>query len=100
MQRKPSSNPPAVTSDGPVKPALSTFPLPALDENSSISLGVDFQGSTETQFDFFTETNNQYSSSSGGMPDASLDSQHAFSWEMIGLGLEEPLPTLEAVNEL
>lgn len=86
--------------DGPGEPALSTFPLPALDESSSISLGLDFQGPTETRFDLPTETINQYSSSSGGMPDANLENEQAFSWEMIGLGLEEPLPTQEAINEL
>lgn len=89
-----------MTHDGPAEPALSTFLLPALDDSSSIPLGVDFQGSTETHFEISTDTNNQYSSSSGGMPDASLDSERAFSWEMIGLGLEEPLPTQDAVNEL
>lgn len=100
MQKKPPSNPPRVVHDGPGEPALSTFPASALDDNSSISLGLDFQGSTEARFDLPIETINQYSSSSGGMPDANLETEQAFSWEMIGLGLEEPLPTQEAVNEL
>ena len=86
--------------DGPGEPALSKFPLPALDDTSSISLGLDFQGSTETRFDLPIETINQYPSSSGGMPDTNLENEQVFSWEMIGLGLEEPLPTQEAVNEL
>lgn len=65
-----------------------------------MSLGMDFRASTETRLDLPTEINNQYPSSSGDIPDATLDSEHTFSWEMIGLGLEEPLPTQEAVNEL
>ena len=100
VQKKPPSNPPRVMHDGPREPALSTFPLPALDDNSSISLGLDFQGSTEARLDLPTDTINQYSSSSGGMADANLETEQELSWEMIGLGLEEPLPTQEAVNEL
>lgn len=63
-------------------------------------LGVDFQGSVERQIEPMTDTSNQYPPSSGGIPDASLDNDPAISWEMIGLGLEEPLPPQEAVNEL
>ena len=65
-----------------------------------MSLGLDFQGSSERQFEQMRDTNNGYPPSSGDMHDANLDSDHSFSWEMIGLGLEEPLPTPEAINEL
>lgn len=34
------------------------------------------------------------------MPHIDLDLDQSFSWEMIGLGLEEPMPTQEAVDEL
>ena len=34
------------------------------------------------------------------MPQIDLNLDHSFSWEMIGLGLEEPMPTQEAVDEL
>ena len=34
------------------------------------------------------------------VPQLDLDLDQTFSWEMIGLGLEEPMPTQEAVDEL
>ena len=34
------------------------------------------------------------------MAQIDLDLEQSFSWEMIGLGLEEPMPTQEAVDEL
>lgn len=34
------------------------------------------------------------------VPQIDLNLDHSFSWEMIGLGLEEPMPTQEAVDEL
>ena len=33
-------------------------------------------------------------------PDMSFGLEDNFSWEMIGLGLEEPMPTQEATDEL
>ena len=34
------------------------------------------------------------------VPQIDLNLDQSFSWEMIGLGLEEPMPTQEAVDEL
>jgi len=34
------------------------------------------------------------------LPSMNLDLDDSFSWEMIGLGLEEPMPTQEAIDEL
>ena len=34
------------------------------------------------------------------LPQIDLSLDQSFSWEMIGLGLEEPMPTQEAVDEL
>ena len=34
------------------------------------------------------------------VPQMDLNLDQSFSWEMIGLGLEEPMPTQEAVDEL
>ena len=34
------------------------------------------------------------------MPQIDLGLDESFSWEMIALGLEEPMPTQEAVDEL
>lgn len=35
-----------------------------------------------------------------GHPDYMLGMDDSFSWEMIGLGLEEPMPSQEAIDEL
>lgn len=34
------------------------------------------------------------------LPDDSITSGGGFSWEMIGLGLEEPLPAQDVIDEL
>ena len=34
------------------------------------------------------------------IPNMGLGMDENFSWEMIGLGLEEPMPTQEAIDEL
>ena len=34
------------------------------------------------------------------VPQVDLNLDQSFSWEMIGLGLEEPMPTQEAIDEL
>ncbi len=34
------------------------------------------------------------------VPQIDLNLDQSFSWEMIGLGLEEPMPTQEAIDEL
>ncbi len=36
----------------------------------------------------------------GGIPDFTLNASDDFSWEMIGLGLEEALPSREVIDEL
>lgn len=36
----------------------------------------------------------------GAMPDFSMNGNDDFSWEMIGLGLEEALPSREVIDEL
>ena len=40
------------------------------------------------------------SSNPGQLPEFNSGFDDGLSWEMIGLGLEEPLPTLEAMEEL
>lgn len=40
------------------------------------------------------------SPSTNVVPDIDFNIDENFSWEMIGLGLEEPLPTQEAIDEL
>lgn len=52
--------------------------------------------------DGLLSTANNFSASPTGnmIPDIDLAIDENFSWEMIGLGLEEPLPTQDAVDEL
>lgn len=98
---KKAPNVSRVAQDTPVEPTVSTIQVPALNESNSMPLGLDYPASLESQFEPMIENRHQYPSSSGGiMPDTGLDDENAFSWEMIGLGLEEPLPTQEAVDEL
>jgi hypothetical protein len=101
VPKKPTPNLSRVREDRPVEPTRSTVQVPAPDESNSMLLGLDYQGSLEGQFEPMAESSHQYPSSSGAMmPGTVLDDGNAFSWEMIGLGLEEPLPTQEAVDEL
>jgi hypothetical protein len=100
VQKKPTSDVPPVTPDRPAGPARSTFQVPILDESTSVPLGMEYQGSREREFELMTENNHLYPPSSVPMPDTNMDIGNVFSWEMIGLGLEEPLPTQEAVNQL
>ena len=45
-------------------------------------------------------TNFEASPPANIIPDIDLAIDENFSWEMIGLGLEEPLPSQEAIDEL
>ena len=48
-----------------------------------------------------TAANNfEASPSANVVPDIDLAIDENFTWEMIGLGLEEPLPTQEAIDDL
>lgn len=45
------------------------------------------------------DNNSNISAPAGMVPDLTVNLDHS-SWDMIRLGLEEPLPTQEAVDEL
>ena len=60
----------------------------------NVDMGMPMDG-------LMTSANNfEASPSANGVPDIDLAIDENFTWEMIGLGLEEPLPTQEAVDEL
>ena len=65
------------------------------------AIGVDLN-SQELIDGFFNSTSNTQSIPPGPsmMADANLGIDDSMSWEMIGLGLEEPLPMQEAINDL
>lgn len=47
-----------------------------------------------------TSNNFEASPQMNMVPDMDLNIDENFTWEMIGLGLEEPLPTQEAIDDL
>ena len=60
------------------------------------SINVDnmFANSTNTDPSFVDPT------ISSMMPDFGIDGSEEFSWEMIGMGLEEPLPTQDVIDDM
>lgn len=87
--RIPVNNPPDTNS----QPSAHD-PNGALSQNGSLEElmnGVPFQTTIDN--------NSNISPPAGMMPDLTADFDHS-SWDMIRLGLEEPLPTQEAVDEL
>ena len=60
----------------------------------NIDLGMPMDGLLSTPNNFAA------SPPTNLVPDIDLAIDENFSWEMIGLGLEEPLPTQDAVDEL
>lgn len=73
---------------------------PLVFERSN-SNGIDIN-SQETMDGIFNSTSNTQDISPvpSTMMDVNLGLDDPMSWEMIGLGLEEPLPTQEAIDEL
>ena len=65
------------------------------------AMGVDLN-SQEFMDGIFRSTNNTQNISPGPsiMADVNLGIDEPMSWEMIGLGLEEPLPMQEAIDDL
>ena len=65
------------------------------------AMGVDLN-SRELMDGIFSSTSNAQNISPGPsiMADMNLGIDDSMSWEMIGLGLEEPLPMQEAIDDL
>ena len=94
LKSKDSASPPAVEPNA----------LPTTAEQNSASyaafdpavMSIDMSA----PMDGLLNTNNYEDSAPNIIPDIDLAIDENFSWEMIGLGLEEPLPCPEAVDEL
>ena len=85
------SNPPAM----PVSTSQSGASYGSFDPiamNADVSMPMDGLLPTTNNF--------EPSPTMNMIPDIDLAIDENFSWEMIGLGLEEPLPTQDAVDEL
>ena len=87
----PSTNAPAI----PATTAQNTTSYTSYDVNAmNVDMAMPMDGLLNTNNNF------EASPSANVVPDIDLAVDENFTWEMIGLGLEEPLPTQEAVDEL
>ena len=94
LKTKETASPPAVE-----PPALP----PSSEQNSSSYAAFDpgvMNIDMSAPMDGLLNTNNFEDPAPNAIPDIDLAIDENFSWEMIGLGLEEPLPCPEAVDEL
>ena len=62
--------------------------------------GLNESTQLDEPFSIPTGVGSDYQPNVMSTSDAGVGIDDSFSWEMIGLGLEEPMPTQEAVNEL
>lgn len=91
----PPTAPPTVTPPIPANTTQRSTSYTAYDSstmNVDIAMPVDGLLSTTNNFTASPSVNI--------VPDIDFAIDENFSWEMIGLGLEEPLPTQDAVDEL
>ncbi|KAI3400324.1 hypothetical protein diail_3705 [Diaporthe ilicicola] len=89
--------PAAVNSDPKVNDSLSTpATLTVNDPSISLAAGCDMD-----QWNFNGDNSPQPPQAAGDTFDFNaIPIQNSFTWEMIGLGLEEPLPPQESIDEL
>lgn len=91
--KKPTSNESRNLSSAPAETNSRSSPL---DLGNSMPHGTSLHGSIDGIFEMISDNNNVSPPVNTNI-DVGFDSP---SWEMIGLGLEEPLPTQEAIDEL
>lgn len=81
------------------------FTAPALKPHDTLAgiASTSLQGSMEAFNENMKNANsnfNNISSTDNVMPDLNTHGGTSAAWDMIALGLEEPLPTQEAIDEL
>lgn len=88
------------------------MPAPNLEISGSLDQHNEMQNPSAGSYDTLHTTNDSVflpvsdiaiDMNRDGMPeipDMTLELDDSFSWEMIGLGLEEPMPMQEAIDEL
>lgn len=89
--------PVTVNSDPKINSSLSTpVNLTVNDPSISLAAGADID-----QWNFHGDSSPQPPQPAGDTFDFNaIPMQNSFTWEMIGLGLEEPLPPQESIDEL
>lgn len=88
--------PPTVNSDPKVNDSLSTpNNLTVNDPSISLTTGGDMD-----QWNFNGDHSPQPPQPADTFDFNAIPMQNSFTWEMIGLGLEEPLPPQESIDEL
>jgi len=98
LKKDSGSPPPAPSTQSPAMPTNTTQSATSYIAYDGGSINVDMAMPMDG---LLSTANNFVASPSANMiPDIDLAIDENFSWEMIGLGLEEPLPTQEAVDEL
>lgn len=95
IHKKPTPNEPWKPANNPVETKSQPS---ARDSSGSASQSRGLEG-LMGEVPFETTMDSNISPPAGMMPDLTADLNHS-SWDMIRLGLEEPLPTQEAVEEL
>jgi hypothetical protein len=85
--------------DGIPLPHKSQVPQARNDDVAATRDGMDTQ-SHENGIDFTNLHELPRMNRSNGQTTNTANTTDSFSWEMIGLGLEEPLPTQETIQEL
>ena len=94
LKTKDTASPPAVEPNAlPPSTTQDSSSYPAFDPGV---MSMD----TSAPMDGLLNTSNFEDPASNIIPDIDFAIDENFSWEMIGLGLEEPLPCQEAVDEL
>ena len=94
LKTKDTASPPAVDPNAlPTSTAQNGSSYPSFDPGV---MNIDMSA----PMDGLLSTSNFEDPMSNIIPDIDLAIDENFSWEMIGLGLEEPLPSQEAVDEL
>ena len=92
------------TKDTASPPAVESNALPTTADQNGASYAAFDPGvmniDMSAPMDGLLNTSNLEDSAPNIIPDIDLAIDENFSWEMIGLGLEEPLPCPEAVEEL
>lgn len=82
------------------KPAETSSQSSARGHSASLSQNGSLEElMSGAPFETTRDNNSNISPPAGAMPDFLADLNHS-SWDMIRLGLEEPLPTQEAIDEL
>lgn len=78
-------------------------PIPPINANGHISQSTGIQEPMDKYYEASTNGNGsseRISPAASAIPEVTPGFDPSISWDMVGLGLEEPLPTQQAIDEL